>query len=260
MRKKEYSKIFELEENHWWFFGKRKVIFSLLKKYIGKEESADILKNQNDIKLLDIGCGTGIILKEFSKYGTAYGVDFSDYAINFCKKRGLKNVSKGNANNLKFKKNSFDVVGIFDVLYHKEIKDDEKVMRDIWRILKPGGIIILTDSANMSLWSRHDVMVHARHRYTTNEIRDKLQKAQFTVEKLSYYNFFLFPLVYLVRKFDNRFNKNKEPKSNVGKTSNIINIILKEVFSLEAFLLRFIKFPFGVSVVCIARKPDNKKL
>ena len=104
----EYKKMYDLEESHWWFTSKRKLIFSFLEKYYPDKSKR--------MRMLDIGCGTGIILKELSNYGEAYGVDLSEHALKFCRMRGLKNVWKGSVSNLPFKAGYFDIIGCFDVL------------------------------------------------------------------------------------------------------------------------------------------------
>ncbi len=253
MKKDEYRKIYELEEKNWWFVGKRRIIFQFLKKFLkGKK------RDKTRLRLLDIGCGTGIILKNFLRYGKAHGVDISEESIRFCVKRGLKNIKKAGAEKLPFKGNSFDVIGIFDVLYHKNIKDDVKVLKEINRILKPGGLLLLTDSANMDLWSRHDIMVEARERYSKKEMKKKVESAGLMIRKLSYFNFFLFPIVYTTRKLDNAINKGKRPKSNVEKTNIFFNFVLKNILYTESFLLKFVDFPFGVSIFCAATKKEQK--
>ena len=242
MKIAEYKKIYELEESNWWFVGKRNLIFKFLKKYYLKGN------------LLDIGCGTGIILKNFEKFSKSYGIDASEEAIKFCKKRKLSEVKIGTADKLPFNNSSMGVVGIFDVLYHKNIKDDSKVLIEINRVLKKGGLLLLTDSADMNLWSRHDIMVEARERYSKCILSKKIKNAGFEIIKISYFNFFLYPLVFFVRKMDNILNKNKSPKSNVGKTNFIFNYLLKKVLYFEAFLLQYVNFPYGVSIFCVARK------
>ena len=102
--------MYKTEESHWWFKGKRKIIFSQLE---------DFLHGKKIARILDIGCGTGIMMKTFKSYGAVYGVDIERTALNFCLKRGLGNIAQSNATSLPFKSNSFDIVGVFDVLYHK---------------------------------------------------------------------------------------------------------------------------------------------
>ncbi|MEK6949895.1 MAG: class I SAM-dependent methyltransferase [Nanoarchaeota archaeon] len=244
MKSNEYSVMYELEESHWWFKGKRKIIFSQVDKH---------LKNKNP-RILDIGCGTGIMMKNFEKYGKVFGLDIHFPALEFCSARDLHNLVQGDIGYLPFKSGSFNVVGIYDVLYHKAVKSDVNALREIYRILKKGGLLVITDSADMGLWSRHDIAAHARERYTVALFSKRLKSTGYGIRKITYFNTFLYPLVYAFRKVDNLINKNKPTKSNIEKTNAIINFILYSIFVLESFLIKFLNMPFGVSIFVIAEK------
>ena len=245
MEKIEYKKMYHLEQNHWWFLGKKKIVFSMLDKY---------LKKNRNLKILDIGCGTGAVMKNLQKYGEVYGIDSSNDAIEFCKKRGLKNVKVGNAMNLPFSNNTFDLITCLDVLYHKGISNDNVVIKEMFRVCKKGGISLITDAACMALRSKHDTALHTRERYYKKKLKAKVKKEGFLIKKISYFNFFLFPLIFIIRKLDNFINKKQNIKSNIKKTFFIINYILFSILAIESLLLKFINFPFGVSILCVAKK------
>lgn len=245
MEKIEYEKMYVLEQSHWWFRGKKKIVISAFKRFV---------KKRPNLKILDIGCGTGAMLKSLNNYGSAYGVDYSPEAVSFCKKRGLKQVKVGSIMKLPFSDDYFDAITCLDVLYHKGITDDQLALKELYRVCKKEGIIIITDSACKALWGRHDLAVHARERYSKRELQYKVKKAGFLIMKISYYNFLLFPIVFVTRKIDSLLNQNKQPQSNVKETKEIINTILFRVLSLESFLLRFLNFPIGVSLLCVAKK------
>ena len=244
MKKEEYALMHRLEDKHWWFSGKRYLIFRFIDKFYRDKDNI----------ILDVGCGTGIIMREFGKYGKVYGVDTSDEALKFCRDRGLKKVRKSSVLKLPFKNNSFDIVGCFDVLYHKGVSNDVEALKEIYRVLKIGGRVFITDSAMMCLWGRHDLATHARERYSKKELKEKLERVGFKIEKISYYNFFLFPIVLLTRKIDNIVNRKKSAKSNIEETNKFFNSLLFSLFKLETNLLNLTNFPFGVSIFCIARK------
>tara|TARA_Y100000310_G_C20663037_1_gene805853 strand:- start:1236 stop:1967 length:732 start_codon:yes stop_codon:yes gene_type:complete len=243
MKLEEYKKMFFLEKNNWWFKGKRNIIFNFVNK---------LYNNKTNLKILDVGCGTGIILKRFEKYGQVHGIDISLEAINFCKKRGLINVKIGDAKKLQYDSNSFDIISINDVLYHKGIKDDVVVLKELFRVCKKGGRLFITDSAMKCLWSKHDLAVHARTRYSKKELKQKLIKSGFKIEKISYFNFFLFPLVFFVRRINNITHR--KPSTDIGKTIEPLNTLLYSIFVLESYLLKVINFPFGVSIFVVAKK------
>lgn len=245
MERREYELMYLTEENHWWFKGKRKIILSQLE---------NALSHKRKLRILDIGCGTGIMMKNFERYGTAFGMDIETTALNFCLKRGIKNIAHSNVAMLPFKTNSFDVVGIFDVIYHKGVKNDVEALKEIYRIVKPKGMLILTDSADMKLWSRHDIAAHARERYSLPKLASRLESSGFKIKRITYFNTILYPLVFIARKWDNLFNKNKVAASNIKKTSPLLNLILYNIFVLESKLLKILNLPFGVSILAIAEK------
>ena len=244
MEIEEFRKMYELEEANWWFAGKRKLIFSFLRKFYTNKGAGR--------KILDVGCGTGIILKEFSRYGQAFGIELSGLALKFCRMRGLKNVRKGSALKIPFNSGYFDIIGCFDVLYHRNVKDDAKALGEIARVCKKNGRLFITDSAFKFLSGRHDAASHARTRYTAEELRQKLEDAGFEIEKITYYNFFLFPFVFLMRKMSIVLDTGKN--TDIKKENFLINSLLKCMMSIERTLLKAVNFPFGVSLFCIAKK------
>ena len=145
METAEIEKMSEIEENHWWFCGKRNLVKSHIKNPSG---------------FLDIGCGTGTNIKEFSKSvsGISIGAEFSGEAIKICKSRINNPLVRCSAESLPFKNCSFETITILDVLEHLE--KDEKSMEDLLRVLKPKGRLIITVPAHMFLWDDHDVLLH----------------------------------------------------------------------------------------------------
>jgi ubiquinone/menaquinone biosynthesis C-methylase UbiE len=139
------------------------------------------------------------------------------------------------------------------VLYHKNVKDDIGAMKELNRVLKSKGSVFITDSAMMCLYGGHDLANHGIRRYSKKELKHKLRKAGFMAKKLTYYNTLLFPLIYLNRKLGNLIEKNKA-KSDIQEINFILNWLLEKLFKFELSFLRFIDYPFGVSVFCVAKK------
>jgi len=247
LEKEEYRKHFELEETFWWFVGRRKIIETIL-------ECHNVIKD-GESNLLDIGCGTGFNLKEFQEYIKSFGCDLSDEAIYFCKKRNLKRIVKSNAAELPFKNETLHIVTLLDVLYHKNIQSDINVLRETKRVLKKDGYLLITDSAFNFLFSKHDLALHARERYTKEKLRSKLKENGFIILKLSYFNFFIFPVILSVRFFERlTLNKNIKPESNLKPINNVFNKIFIYILRMEAFFIRYLNFPFGSSLLCLAKK------
>ncbi len=239
----EYQKMFAVEDRHWWFRGKREWVAALLKRHVGKRVDGEIL---------DIGCGTGANLVFLSTFGKASGLDINEAALEKCKERGLGDaVHRGSANELPFQDGRFAVVTALDVLYHRQI-DPAKCLSEIHRVLKPGGHLVITDSALPILSGPHDKAVWARERYTKATLRRTLEQAGFQPQRLSYTNFFLFPLVFTVRMLE---RLRPGGGSSVDEPPSLANGLLFGLLELEGKLLnKGLDFPVGSSIVCLARK------
>lgn len=245
MEKREYSLMYKIEESHWWFKGKRKIVFSHLEKFI---------QGKKNLKILDMGCGTGMMMKKFQRYGAVFGIDIETTALDLCAERNMDNIAQADILKLPFKPNSFDVVGIFDVLYHKGVKNDVSALKEIFRVLKPNGLLILTDSADMKLWGRHDIAAHARERYTIPKLSERLVLAGFKIKKITYFNTILYPLIFTVRRIDNLLNQNKKAVSDIKPSNQLLNFVLYAMFIIESKLLKMFNLPFGVSILAISEK------
>lgn len=243
MEPEEYEKMYELEGTHWWFVSKRRLVDSFLK-------NVQIPKNSY---ILDIGCGTGANLKSFSKYGKSFGIDVSPLAIKYSSMRGCSNLVRANINNLPFKKNIFDIVNLLDILYHKMVDEDKKALDEIYRIIKQGGRIFITDSALEFLRSPHDMAVHGKRRYNKWSLQKIVLDAGFKIERLTYINFFLFPVVFIVRLLKRLFISERA-ESDLKPVHPILNHILLGIQEIERLVLRILNLPIGSSILCIARK------
>lgn len=241
MNKSEYETSFTLEETYWWYIGQRYLLESLLKKHY---------HDQPNLNLIDIGCGTGINLQLLQKFGTAKGIDISEQAKAFCKQRGL-DIELSDILNMPFSNHSFDVVTSLGVFYHRNIPDDTLGMNEIYRILKPGGRLFFFDSAMPCLFGKHDIAFHGIRRYSKTELRKKLENSGFEIEKLTYVNSFMFPLVYLKRKLEKL--SPAPPKSEVKELSPSSNQILKALYLFELKGASYFNYPFGINILAIAR-------
>ena len=243
MDAKEYETSFKVEENYWWFVGQNRLVEKFLRQFYAY---------QKNYSFLDVGCGTGITLSILSKYGKAQGIDVADQAVHFCRKRGFK-IAKSDVMDIKFADNTFDAVTSLGVFYHKGVTDDLKGFQEVHRVLKPGGRILFLDCAMPSLYGKHDLAFHGIRRYTKPELRAKLEKAGFVVERISYYNSLLFPAVYLKRKLEKL--SSAPPRSEVSEEINpLLNKILTKVYGAELSLLKYLSFPVGVNILAVARK------
>ena len=241
----EYEKRYhEVETENWWFVSRRRYLL-------------DLLKNApKDSVILDIGCSSGIFLKDLEQLGfkteNLFGIDISEKAIENCKKNGIINAFVMDAQKISLPE-KFDIIVASDCLEH--LQDDTQAIRNWYEVLKMGGMLYVFVPAFQSLWSTHDeVNMHFR-RYTNKELKDKLVSHKLTILKSSYWNFFLFIPLYLFRKFDAVMSRNKKKEGQIidGKMANVV---LLQLLLFENFLLKYINFPFGVSTFCIAKKKN----
>ena len=239
------KKYHDVEANHWWFKSRRKYLLDLLKN------------SPKDATILDIGCSSGVFLKDLENLGfnpnNLFGIDISEKAILNSKNYGLRNTFVMDAQNIVLDK-KFDIIVASDCLEHLE--NDAKALKNWKSILKTNGMLYVFVPAFKSLWSYHDeVNMHFR-RYTKNELRTKIEKENFEIIKASYWNFFLFVPIYLFRKIASVFNQNKSSESDISIEYSFINNSLYQLIIIENKLLKYINFPFGVSTFCIAKKID----
>jgi SAM-dependent methyltransferase len=238
--------MYRLENLHWWFLAKKKYIRTILDLYLTAGED----------KILDIGCGTGGMMELLKEYGSVFGLDYHQAACAFCRQRAPFPLLKGDANHLPFKKGTFGLIVLLDVLYHQHILDDRAVLAQVYDLLAPHGYLLIMDSAFDALKSAHDRAVMARHRYTLGELTDKLQQAGFSIRKKSYLYFSLFPLVVLSRmvgKLSLRFSRSAV-RSDLKETNPLINQLLTAILSWEGPFIRKSALPWGSSLVILGQK------
>ena len=246
MKSELYFEQYSLQNQHWWFVAKKEIILSQLALALDGREGG--------INILDAGCGTGLMLPALSAFGNVFGMDFSKEAISFAKKNFSGTIKHGALpDNIPYEPATFEVLVALDVIEH--VEDDLSSLINLKKIMKPGAVGIITVPACMFLWSHHDVINEHKRRYSKAEFSQKLHAAGFVVEKISYYNFFLFPLVLLIRLINKL--KGTQEGSDVKLPSKLVNVLLKNVFSLEQYFLKVINFPIGVSLIARVRVPDS---
>ncbi len=219
----------------------------VINRYLTKPDSA----RKEKVKILDIGCGSGLMLNSLEQVGQTFGMDMSDEAISFSREIFNGKVEKGALpDQLPYQESSFDLITALDVIEH--IDNDVDSIKAIYSLLVPGGKCVFTVPAYMFLWSAHDEMNQHKRRYTLPELHRKLLQAGFTVEKISYYNTFLFPVIFLVRMLNNVLKR--DGASDIDMPGSLMNNLLKTIFGFEKYLLRYFSLPFGISVLAVVRK------
>jgi ubiquinone/menaquinone biosynthesis C-methylase UbiE len=249
MEYSEYTKMYELEDSHWWFLGKRKIAEKMIARYVP-------LTPQD--RILDVGCGTGGMMKVLREHGQVFGVDICSLGLELARGRGFDSLSQGSALGLPFADNTFALITSFDVLYHEEVGNDALALREYYRLCRPGGSLLITDSALPILYSQHDQAYHGSRRYTARDLRRKVTQAGFQVLKLSYMNMLLFPFVFAIRMTKRYAPGNTSESSDLHPVSPLLNSILFAIYGLEGSLLTRANLPVGSSLLCVARKPPNQ--
>ena len=243
MRDHTYPIMFRIEESHWWYTGRRKILSSFVE---------DICRRVTDRRprILDVGCGTGANLLMLSKYGDAEGVDVSEDALAFCRERGLENVKLGAAEELPYDDGTFDLVTALDVVEH--LDDDLAGLREMRRVLRPGGRVLLFVPTFMFLWGLQDDVSNHRRRYRMPELRRVLEQAGFEIERTTYANITFFMPILAMRKLMRLTGIKAESENNINVSA--LNGVLARMLGAERGILKYVNIPFGVSGLCVARK------
>ncbi|MBS1793815.1 MAG: class I SAM-dependent methyltransferase [Acidobacteria bacterium] len=244
MQQHTYAIMNRVEDSHWWFVGRRAILESFMQRIV-----SGIPQPAAEIRILDVGCGTGANLEMLAKFGASEGVDVSDDALEFCRAKGLK-VHKGLAEELPFADESFEVVTALDVVEH--LDDDVAGLREMFRVLKKGGKSLIFVPAFMWLWGVQDDISNHRIRYTRKQIVERLEKAGFTVERATYANWTFFAPILAGRTIMKLTGLKPESENNVNVSA--LNGFFGKIFSSEKFWLKNFDFPFGVSIVIVAGK------
>ena len=239
-----YPAYYELEGRHWWFVGRRRLFLRLLEQRFPPAA--------RPIELLDFGCGTGAFLQDLERFGAVSAVAGDPHAVAFCHARGRSEVRLVAAGEpLPFAGGAFDLVTTLDVVEH--IEDDVGALRELRRVLRPGGLALVAVPAFMFLWGKQDEVSHHHRRYTARTLRRALAGAGFAVERTSYFNTILFPPIAAVRLARRLLRRPGAAESDFSLGPAALNRPLGAVFGAEAGVVARRDLPFGVSLLALAR-------
>lgn len=245
MKGDDHQDLVDMEANYWWHVGRRHLIRSLLDRALEPSSSP---------RILDVGCGAGGNLDLLASYGKVCGVEPAGPGLEGCRARGLgpDRVVEGTADALPFEAGQFDLVTTFDVLEH--LDDDLAAMREISRVLRPGGLVFVTVPAYRFLWSVHDEALGHRRRYMASEVHRLLNAAGFTVERRTYAITMPLPAIAGFRVAQGLIPTLYRRGASYVKLPGALNRLLIGALRLETLALNVIDLPLGTSILALGRK------
>jgi ubiquinone/menaquinone biosynthesis C-methylase UbiE len=244
----EYQNIFKNEDDHFYYVAVHEAVQQLVREVLG---------DRRFVNILDAGCGTGWLASALKDFGQVDAIDMHEEAIKLSVLRGV-HATRASTEDIPFPDNTFDLVTSIDVIYHQAVRDDSKALQEIFRVLKPGGWLIMRVPANKSLFSTHDKLVYTARRYTETELKQKLSDCYFQIHKTSYCQASLFLPAWVKARLE--AVSNKPAQSTIDAVNPIINGALKLVLKAENKLMQAgVRFPFGIGVLAVARKPIGTK-
>jgi SAM-dependent methyltransferase len=247
-----YRNMAATEDEHWWFCGRRAIGEAVIRG----------LALPKDAKILEIGAGTGGNIAMLEKFGEVEAIEMSDLARQIAWEKTGRHFLYGYLpDNIPVSPGTFDLVCLFDVLEH--VAEDEASLVSMRRLLKPNGKIVLTVPAHQWLWSTHDVGLHHMRRYSRELLKERIERAGYRIDKLTYTNAALFPIAALARLADRLRGSNAA--SGQAMPPAPVNAAMKAMFSAESLIVPNASLPFGVSLLAVfgrdeAEKAENARL
>ncbi|MFQ5415550.1 MAG: class I SAM-dependent methyltransferase [Myxococcota bacterium] len=245
MNDEEFRLLDRIEAEHWWFVGKRLILRAVLEDEVRGD------------RMLDLGCGTGGVIRDWMDDRRCFGIDRNQLALAICARNGIDRLVRGDLTTLPFRAGSFDAVLLMDVIEH--LDDDAAFLRTASELCAPGGRVVVAVPAYQALWSQHDVTFEHRRRYSAKQLVAVVRQSGLEPERLTYTNSLLFPVAAIWRLASYRLGLGRvAPKHDFWPIPRWLNRILVRLYVLEARLLKRFDLPFGISVLCVARRPTGE--
>jgi len=248
MHEQDFELLYQLEETYWWFVAMRRITDTITARQL----------EQSNLRILDAGCGTGFNLSHYhtGEAREVYGLDIADAALRHVRQRGFSRIAQASIAEIPFKSDIFDLVFSFEVVTQTPPEMHDSALREMFRVLKPGGHLFIRVPAFMWLWSSHDEELQVRYRYRREELMRKLTEIGFVVEWASYANGFLFPVVLLRRLLKHVGIGGGTDVKPLPTGLKWLDGIFRSILAREADWFKSgHHLPIGVSLICYARKP-----
>jgi SAM-dependent methyltransferase len=239
----ELERLAGFEEWYWWHRGRQTIVRRILARYAPPRA-----------RILDVGCGTGATTAALSGFGSVSGIDMGPAALRHARARGLA-VARGSAEKLPVRGAALDVVVALDVIEH--LDDDRLALREMLRVLRPGGIVLATVPAYAFLWSSHDEALGHRRRYVRSQLRERVQGAGFEIVLCSYIMGSILPAAIAVRLAERVMRRRGPAQSGYLALPRFLNDALARLVGLGGHLVPIASLPFGLSIMIVARRPSH---
>jgi SAM-dependent methyltransferase len=238
MERVVYQQMAELDDRHWWYRARRKILADLIRREAKLPPNA---------RILEIGCGTGHNLAMLSGFGHVDGLELDDEAAALSEKRLGRGILRSPLPELDGVTDDYDLIGAFDVIEH--IDDDRAALDAIATKLKPGGKFIMTVPAHPWMWTAHDVANHHKRRYSKRSLRALIQGSPLKLDRIGYFNSLLFPVAVAERALSKLRGKDN---GDVSLPPRPLNAALEAVFGSERYLVGRLPLPPGLSLFAVA--------
>jgi SAM-dependent methyltransferase len=237
------------EREHFWFHGFRRFVRPLL------EDAARDVKGRVPT-VLDCGCGTGNNLQMIRQYGRAFGIDLTYSGLAYARHHRERLIAQASATALPFPDRVFDIVTSFDVIYALDDAGAATALKEMYRVMRPGGYLVLNVAALPVLRGNHSVLGGEVQRYTRRSLRRHFEDADFGVKRLTYTNISILPMVAGIR-FAQRLIGHRESTQEISVPVPPVNAALKVLLAVEAAAVRWVDMPIGSSLLALARRPEQ---
>jgi SAM-dependent methyltransferase len=248
MDEREMKVMLDVDEHHWWYRGRRRIIRAEL----------DRLELPAGARVLDAGCGSGRTLEELEDYGTVFGIELNPEAAEIARGRGHGEVRIGRLEELPWDDATFELVTCLDVLEHTP--DDRVTLQELRRVTKPGGWLLLTVPAYQALWSTHDEVNHHFRRYAREMLRSAAIDSGWQVQRMTSFNSLLLAPAAAVRLSQRRRRRRSgaEHVTELRLGPSWLNGVLERPLRMEAQWLRRGKtLPAGLSLMAVLKNPGG---
>lgn len=243
MKLEEYEIMFNVEDTLWWYRGMQAITRAVIERHYPRG---------GRLRILDAGCGTGAAMSYLADYGAVTGLDLVPFALRLGRRRGHARLACGSVTALPFQSESFDLVTSLDVLPMLRGGQDLAAVREMARLIVPGGRLVLRAAAYDWLRGAHDRLWDVAHRYAFDELRARVESAGLALEHLTYANMWLFPLAALKRLSEPLFPQ--QAQSDLALSAGPFNSLLGAILASEAPLAARRRLPFGLSLIAVGRK------